>query len=444
MDAIAAAARSKRSLEQLRPLEMSSMARAYWYLAYDYDFWSDFVLQHVDGMREEGSLWTGELSTHHKLGQTRSGGSMWKTSVDVPGVTDRLFWGQIIAFHATKGFGFIECDEIKKKYHKDLLLDKGDIKGFKTRDMVCFRVVITNRGWPQAVDLSAPKRGPVRFMNQLLLDEKDFEKARYVVHTMRYPPPGARSPQVGDRVCIAYKGRLIGKTDVFDSAEEFEFALGEGAAIAGWEKGVLDMKEGEDARLLLHWSLAYGIRGEKRFSIPPFSSLDYSLGILSVYPAGEPRPADAASRRVPSFSAEGRAEDEELRAVLYDPGKNRPQAASSSQPDPQADVAREGPEGDSAQDGAGACSGPAAALARLVEGVSMQAWLLSVDRDGALLQYHDKLRQRFDDAEQLVKVYAKVNGTDGTLSIEPAFFEDFSIVKAAYKRLFQNWFENTV
>ena len=75
---------------------------------------------------------------------------------------------------------------------------------------------------------------------------------------MRRPPPAAcasssskraagESPPPGSRVSVHYTGMLEDGT-VFDSSykrgQPFEFDLGEGRVIAGWDEGIALMKAG--------------------------------------------------------------------------------------------------------------------------------------------------------------------------------------------------------
>jgi FKBP-type peptidyl-prolyl cis-trans isomerase len=58
------------------------------------------------------------------------------------------------------------------------------------------------------------------------------------------------------------------------------FVAGGGSVIAGWEQGVIGMKEGGTRRLVLPPSLAYG---PNRFSaIPPNSTLVFDIELLKV------------------------------------------------------------------------------------------------------------------------------------------------------------------
>jgi len=64
--------------------------------------------------------------------------------------------GSIQTFSPDKHFGFIACAEIFQQFSKDVFLSDQEIAGFQVGDMVSFRVVLNNRGNPQARDLGAP------------------------------------------------------------------------------------------------------------------------------------------------------------------------------------------------------------------------------------------------------------------------------------------------
>ena len=62
-----------------------------------------------------------------------------------------------------------------------------------------------------------------------------------------------------------YEGRLFRDCSKFDSSrdrgKEFEFKLGENVVIKGWERGLIDMCEGERRKLIVPSDLGYGARG---------------------------------------------------------------------------------------------------------------------------------------------------------------------------------------
>jgi len=92
-----------------------------------------------------------------------------------------------------------------------------------------------------------------------------------------------KEAKVGDKVKVHYSGTLTDGTK-FDSSyerdEPFEFTLGEGQVITGWEQGVAGMKVGGKRILTIPPELGYGEKGAG--TIPPNSTLLFEIELLKV------------------------------------------------------------------------------------------------------------------------------------------------------------------
>jgi len=89
----------------------------------------------------------------------------------------------------------------------------------------------------------------------------------------------------GSKVTVHYVGVAFRSGDVFDAwgnrGEPFEFRLGKGQVIAGWDQGVAGMKVGGRRRLTIPSAMAYGARGAGG-AIAPHEPLVFVVDLLGV------------------------------------------------------------------------------------------------------------------------------------------------------------------
>jgi peptidylprolyl isomerase len=97
--------------------------------------------------------------------------------------------------------------------------------------------------------------------------------------------------KAGDTVVVQYTGLLTNGTQ-FDSSLErnqpFAFRLGAGQVIKGWDEGIMQLRVGDQATLIIPPQLGYGARGAGGV-IPPDATLIFIVevvGIRETSPAG--------------------------------------------------------------------------------------------------------------------------------------------------------------
>ncbi|KAK3715214.1 hypothetical protein QZH41_018319, partial [Actinostola sp. cb2023] len=91
---------------------------------------------------------------------------------------------------------------------------------------------------------------------------------------------GLNTAPTGSSVSVKYTGKFL-NGDEFDSnigSEPFQFVLGEGVVIRGWDIGIPTMKLHEKARITVQPGYGYGKQGGSK--IPPDSVLQFEIEVI--------------------------------------------------------------------------------------------------------------------------------------------------------------------
>jgi peptidylprolyl isomerase len=133
------------------------------------------------------------------------------------------------------------------------------------------------------VELVAVKEGPKPFDVKGKDTVTTASGLKYIV-VEKAKDAAAVKPQVGQTVSVHYTGMLLsGKT--FDSSVErgspFEFPLGQGQVIKGWDEGVALMQVGDKVRFIIPAELGYGANGAGGV-IPPNATLLFDVELLGI------------------------------------------------------------------------------------------------------------------------------------------------------------------
>jgi len=121
----------------------------------------------------------------------------------------------------------------------------------------------------------------------MIEENKDLKSDALVISILREGE--GVEVQAGDLISVNYVGALTNNT-IFDSnidpnfghAEPFEFILGSGLVIPGWDQGLVGMKVGEVRRLEIGPDLAYGEAGAGGGLIPPQATLIFEVELLEI------------------------------------------------------------------------------------------------------------------------------------------------------------------
>lgn len=120
------------------------------------------------------------------------------------------------------------------------------------------------------------------------LNEEVSNNQEQKIENMETENTNERVSKNGDVLVMNYTGKLVDGT-VFDSnvdpkfnhVQPFEFTLGAGMVIKGWDEGLVGMKVGEKKTLTIAPEKGYGERGAGAL-IPPNATLIFDVELVGI------------------------------------------------------------------------------------------------------------------------------------------------------------------
>mmetsp|Transcript_8374 Transcript_8374/g.12112 ORF Transcript_8374/g.12112 Transcript_8374/m.12112 type:complete len:128 (-) Transcript_8374:323-706(-) len=108
---------------------------------------------------------------------------------------------------------------------------------------------------------------------------------------------GTTFPKQGDPLTMHYTGTLASDGSQFDSSvsrgKPFQFVIGIGQVIKGWDEGVMQMSLGEKSILKISSDYGYGESGAGNV-IPPNADLNFEVELLAI-----------GTKKAPGFATSG-------------------------------------------------------------------------------------------------------------------------------------------
>ena len=117
------------------------------------------------------------------------------------------------------------------------------------------------------------------YINDNNITVKPTQSGLYYIQTEE---GGGKAPKIGAYVSVHYEGRFL-NGEVFDSSigkSPIGFNLGANEVIRGWEEGIILMKEGGKAQLVIPSSIAYGYYGSGE--IEGYTPLVFDVELVEV------------------------------------------------------------------------------------------------------------------------------------------------------------------
>lgn len=142
-------------------------------------------------------------------------------------------------------------DEAQFQAHSDSIQKEQEVERQVVRDRLPQIEALTKANW------DAYKEGTLASMLQ-----STPSGLRYIIHEEGQE---GTKPKPGDQVSVHYYGMLDADARMFDTSfkggQAYQFPLGQGQVIPGWDEGIALLNKGAKATLFIPASLGYGAAG---------------------------------------------------------------------------------------------------------------------------------------------------------------------------------------
>ena len=120
-----------------------------------------------------------------------------------------------------------------------------------------------------------------KYMKEQNLTAQKTPSGMYYIITKKGTGP---TPKPGQIVAVQYRGTTFDGNEFDSSAKHggapFEFQIGQGQVIQGWDEGIALLNKGSKATLLIPSTMAYGQHGSG--AIPPDASLRFEVELVDI------------------------------------------------------------------------------------------------------------------------------------------------------------------
>lgn len=169
------------------------------------------------------------------------------------------------------------------KQPRPAFIDSNSVLYFdvKLKDFMTMEQMMKKREEENAQKLQAENEVIAKYIADNKITVQPTESGLYLIETTKGKGP---KPTAGQKVKVHYTGMLLDGTK-FDSSvdrgQPFEFTIGQGQVIKGWDEAIPMLSKGSKARLIIPSTIGYGERGAGQV-IPPFSPLVFDVELLEI------------------------------------------------------------------------------------------------------------------------------------------------------------------